>query len=171
MSFIDRFSGGNRLPEEYSVIGNRIEERRLSLLQSIERFIPPVHDHIAIPEGSEAPAIELAWVTVQVPRNQYEEPKYIDVQPVLPLEWVEDAGHFATGPRFARLVLNGKLPNGEKAPIGSMTIPSELHYEPILRIESVHSHPDEYTSWLSYEAELWLSLAEAAINQQPRRVS
>lgn len=163
MTYIDRFVG------ETASYGPTINQRREQLIERIRHFIPESRsiDSMADYPGTDDLEVKLAWVKVLDPRPRIEEPGEIEVQPVLPIEWVEDGSGWSAEPGIQRLVLVGKTSSGEEKPIGHMIFSPEDNYTAELTINTNGENYGQPVDWESADAELWLTIAEAALWEQP----
>jgi hypothetical protein len=159
MTYFDRFIGvgGDTTPT--------IEQRRYDLLKQINTFIPGNLENVSMPDDE--PVIKLSWVRVPDPRQRVGEEKLIEVQPLLPIDWVDDGSGFSAIPGVNNFMIIGKLPSGEEELIGYMHLPTESSdFEPELIVDIDEDDSRNKVSWHGADAELWLTLAESALKAQ-----
>ncbi|HEY4964307.1 MAG TPA: hypothetical protein VIH90_06450 [Candidatus Saccharimonadales bacterium] len=145
-----------------------IKQRINALLDKIKQFTPDDLDNVPVPDGADGPVIELSWVKVPDPRPRLEEPREIEVLPILPVEPVSDDGGLSSELSVSNLMLMGKLPSGGEELLGYMFIPHEkFHLEPVLIVNMGEASRAYNVDWQSADAELWLTIAEAALEAQP----
>ena len=167
MDFLERF----RDNEEKSKLA--IDDRYKALVGWITEHKAENLEELKEASGKEDFSIELAWVKIPDPRPETANPVEIEVLPVLTVEWCEQDDN-----RDKDLVLDvsslmivGKLPSGEESVIGHMSVYPDkgiaTHMmSPSLVLYSEAKRP-ESTRWDSADAELFLNVAEAALEQQP----
>lgn len=145
-----------------------IENRRSSLIDWAEEHKPESLEELAKASYEEEDyCIRLAWVKIPDPRPQrVEMPVEIEVMPKLGVSWLNpELEDSKMG--IGSLHIVGRLPSGEEQNIYTMIVPTEHKKESLLFVETPNSGRATLISWDSADAELFLNVAEAALEQQP----
>lgn len=154
----------NRFGDNYEQGMCHIEGRRTALVDLVMQQQPVNLEELVEASPDEEYTIKLNWVKVPDPRREIEEPIEIEVMPILPVgRHGEDGEKLDISP----LTLVGKLPSGKEQVIGSMIMPdADSSTESYLFI-CMDGNQEVFARWDSADAELFLTIAEAAMVQQP----
>ena len=160
----------NRFGENYNQEMTHIEERRQALISAAQLKQPNNIEEI-LAESDDAMQLNLQWVEVS---NPYDPTKTISVKPsIMCGKGREDAERekdkFDGG--VYQLIMEGRLLSGEHRLIGDVTFfhtDGQLKHEPQLSINMGNQASSwSIVRWDSADAELFLTLAEAALAAQP----
>ncbi len=142
---------------------------KASFWQEIANFMRRKAQELSDGEDIEDQLMELEWIKLADPRPG-KDGCFLDVQPRLGVDWVEDGSGFGAYEGFTNFYLYGRLPSGEVARMGYMDLfekdfsGEEDHY---LLIDQGSEKAPVLTSWATGDADLFLTLAEAALQAQP----
>lgn len=150
----------------------RVEQQRQALIDAIKRHEPENLDELLAANHDNEAEHELEWVDVPDPRpSAATGGSTINVLPVLRLsdgnkdaeyeKDINDKGIFG-------LQIMGRLASGQEDLIGELIFfhkDGALQYEPMLSIAGLPVASDSI--WQSADAELFVRLAQSAIDSQP----
>jgi hypothetical protein len=151
MTYYDALSGKVELSVQ------SLAERRTALINKVKHYLP---NNQPVSNEEDKSRVSLKWVTANDPRRLFHIP--IQVLPVLLLG--EAAGEDREVTAFEII---GKPPSGEPRLLGSMDFSKAASFDtlPILSL-NMDEQDLVQVSWHSNDAELFLTVAETAFNQQ-----
>ena len=172
MNYLARFEGTYEREE------HEREQRIEALVSQVVQFEPENLDELLERSQGDEVYYNLDFVRVRHPLHPENEARFLYVRPSLELS----AGYDEEGGKeldkydkgIGSLILQGLTPGGEAKEIGSMTFfrrDGNLIRQPILYLQVGPEGESDHIRWESFDAEVWLSLAKAALEAQPQSSS
>ncbi|OGL39263.1 hypothetical protein A3J32_02390 [Candidatus Saccharibacteria bacterium RIFCSPLOWO2_02_FULL_46_7] len=152
----------------------RIEGRRQAIIDRTRRFEPADLDQLLAESEDGYVFLDLEWVEVPSPWQSEDGVSTVNVRPVIACgkgseEGAREKHRFDKG--VYQLILDGRLTSdGKELLLGGLTFfckDGKFKYEPELQMHFDNANPIGNVRWDSADAELFLKLAELALDAQP----